>query len=186
MKSTNTIWVLVAGLAVGFLIGREMPRRGSDDTPSDKKTTASSGSTGQPSKNTGGGPTPTEIPSDWIKESEIGATADFADLTPQQRYLALKVMNEKPCDCGCPHFNTAKCKKEDPGCPRAPLVLKQTLAMVKQGKSFDEMIAALKKPDAPPQQPKADGPQKIELAAWTPIQGPKFAKVTIVEYSDFQ
>jgi hypothetical protein len=184
MKSTNTIWVLVAGLAVGFLIGREMPRRGSDDTPPDKKL-ASSDSGGSPKKLDPSGPVP-PIPSDWITDEALGATADFAGLTPMQRYLALKVMNEKPCDCGCPHGNTAKCKKEDPGCPRAPVVLREAIAMSKQGKSFDEMMAALKKPAAPTQPAQPTGPQKIEVAAWTPVKGPKFAKVTIVEYSDFQ
>src|SRR4051794_1600655 len=115
MKSTNTIWILVAGLAVGFLIGREMPRRGGGS--SDDTTTASTGDKPRPATagNKGGGTVagPTEIPADWIKEDGLNAAADFADLTPAQRYLTLKVMNEKPCDCGCPHGNTAKCKKED-------------------------------------------------------------------------
>ncbi len=56
--------------------------------------------------------------------------------------------------------------------------------MAKQGKSYDEVLAAVKKPEAPPPPPSV--PQKAELASWTPVKGAKYAKVTIVEFSDFQ
>ncbi|HZS38602.1 MAG TPA: hypothetical protein VFF06_17335 [Polyangia bacterium] len=175
MKS-NTLWALITGLAVGFIVGREFsrPGGGGESKPGAANTTASN--------DTGGAK---DIPADWIKEAELGATDQFAGLTAAQRYVALKVLNEKPCDCGCPHGSVAKCKKEDPGCPRAPTIIATAVAMAKQGKSADEIVAAVKKPgnDAPP--PTA-GPQKVELAQWTPIKGPKYAKVTIVEYSDFQ
>ncbi len=51
------------------------------------------------------------------------AYCDRYGLTPAQRFATLKFYNETPCDCGCPHGSYAKCKKEDPGCPRAPKVL---------------------------------------------------------------
>src|SRR4051794_37860751 len=100
---TNTIWVLVSGLAVGFLIGREWgPRRGgeTDKTGSGATATAPTAAPGV-------------IPADWLKEEELKATDKFAGLTPAQRYAVLKVMNEKPCDCGCPHGSTAKCLKDE-------------------------------------------------------------------------
>jgi hypothetical protein len=31
-----------------------------------------------------------------------------------------------------------------------------------------------------------NAPKKARVAAWNPSKGPQFAKVTIVEYSDFQ
>lgn len=175
MKS-NTIWALVTGLALGFIVGREWSGgRGASESSSTTK--------GAAAVQNG----PTEIPKDWITESELGATEQFKDLTPQQRYVALKVLNSKPCDCGCPHGSVAKCKKEDPGCPRAPTVIATAAAMAKQGKGYDEVLAAVKKPDSPAAaQPPAGQPQKVQLAAWTPVKGPKYAKVTIVEFSDFQ
>lgn len=175
MKS-NTIWALVTGLAIGFIVGREY----------------TSGKGGGPSASGGGAAAttangPTEIPKDWLTENDIGAADQMKDLTPQQRYAALKVLNEKPCDCGCPHGSVAKCKKDDPGCPRAPTVISTAIAQAKLGKTPDEIAAAVKKPDAPAAAPQAPaGPQKVELAAWTPTKGPKYAKVTIVEFSDFQ
>lgn len=176
MKS-NTIWAFIAGAAIGLLVGREWTRSSGPSVASSETTSGSSA--GSAAKG------PSDIPADWVKESEIGATDQFAGLTPQQRYVALKVLNEKPCDCGCPHGSVAKCKKEDPGCPRAPTIIATAVAMAKQGKTFDEIVAAVKKPDSP-QQPPAAQPQKVELAAWTPMKGAKHAKVTIVEFSDFQ
>lgn len=174
----NTVWVLLSGLAVGFLIGRELPRRG--DESGGKPSSAAAQSA------TGSAAGPTEIPSTWIKAEEIAAAEAVKDLTPAQKYLVLKVMNEKPCDCGCPHGSVAKCKKDDPGCPRAPQILATAIDMAKQGKTYEQILEGVKKPAGAPQAQAAAGPQKVELAAWTPIRGPKYAKVTIVEYSDFQ
>ncbi len=177
MKS-NAIWVLVSGLAVGFLIGREFGARSGGSRPSDDAA--------QTTK-TNAAAAPGEIPSTWLKAEEFGAADAMKDLTPAQKYLVLKVMNEKPCDCGCPHGSFAKCKKEDPGCPRAPVVLTKAVDLAKQGKSFDEIVAGTAKgTGGQAQQPPADQPQKAQIAAWSPIKGPKQAKVTIVEFSDFQ
>ena len=175
---TNSIWLLIAGLAVGVLLGREWPlsRNGSagkGDSPSVTEPVAA---------------VPTEIPAGWLKEDEFKATAKFAGLSAAQRYLVLKVMNEKPCDCGCPHGTTAACLKEDPNCPRAPAILKQAIASAKEGKNYDQILASVKKSDSPaaPAAPAPSQFQKVELAKWTPIEGPKLAKVTIIEFSDFQ
>jgi protein-disulfide isomerase len=173
MKS-NTIWALITGLAVGFLIGQYTERGRSSGSDEPRPMAAASGNT--------------KIPADWVTEKDFKGEEKMAGLTAAQRYLVLKVMNEKPCDCGCPHGNTAKCAKEDPNCPRAPQVLAGAVAAVKEGKTFDQIMAAVKKPggDAPQPREEVTGPQKVELAAWTPVKGPKTAKVTIVAFSDFQ
>jgi len=179
MKS-NTVWVLISGLAVGFLVGRELPRRSGD--------TGEQPSSASGAKATAEAP-PGEIPANWIKEDGLKAADKMAGLTAAQRYKVLKLMNEKPCDCGCPHGSTAQCLKDDPNCPRAPLILSQAIDAAKAGKTYEEMLAAVKKPggDAPGGGAAPPSPnQKVELAKWTPIKGPKNAKVTIVEFSDFQ
>lgn len=173
----NTIWVLVAGLAVGFLVGREVGRSGSGGEEKSSSGAARS-ATGKAGAK--------DIPPDWLKETDFNSVDAVKDLTADQKYLVLKIMNELPCDCGCPHGSFAKCKKEDPGCPRAPQVVTKSAELAKAGKSFEDIKEALKKPAAPPPQAQEDRPQKIELAAWTPVKGPKYAKITIVEYSDFQ
>ena len=174
MKS-NTLWVLLAGLAIGGLVGRELPHGGGggsgDKTETPKTTQAAAG--------------PTDIPSTWLGADDLKAADKLAGLTPTQRYSVLRLMNEKPCDCGCPHGTTAKCLKDDPNCPRAPVILNKAIELAKAGKSYDEILAAVKKP-AGDDKPAPSASQKVELAKWVPMEGPKLAKVTIVEFSDFQ
>jgi hypothetical protein len=175
MKSSNVVWALVAGLAVGYIFGNKFPMGGGGGS-------ASPSASGERSTGTAA---VGNIPADWILEKDIGATDLFAGLTPAQRFMALKVLNSKPCDCGCPHGSIAKCKKEDPGCPVAPKEIEIAAREAKAGKSYEEIYAAVKKPDAPAQAaPATTG--KVLLASWTPIKGPKYAKVTVLEFSDFQ
>src|SRR5262249_6435838 len=121
------------------------------------------------------------IPSDWLTEEALGAKESMAGLTPAQRVAVLKFYNETPCDCGCPHGSFAKCKKEDPNCPRAPKVLEDAIALAKQGKTFQEIVAGTKKPGgggggggggAPAQAETA----KVDVPATSPIKGAKNAK----------
>ena len=177
MKS-NTIWVLISGLAVGALIGQALPRIGGGSTGGEKSETAAK-------PNTLAAATPTEIPAGWLSADDLKATDKLAGLTAQQKYSVLRVMNEKPCDCGCPHGTTGKCLKDDPNCPRAPVILSKAIELAKAGKSYDDILAAVKKQGGD-DKPAPAANQKVELAKWVPIEGPKLAKVTIVEFSDFQ
>jgi hypothetical protein len=92
MKS-NTLWALATGLLLGFIVGREFGSR--SDNPGVKSTSGTS--------TAAAAATPTEIPKDWITEHDLNVADQFNGLTPQQRYLVLKLLNEKPSDCGCPH-----------------------------------------------------------------------------------
>ncbi len=172
MKNSNVIWALVAGLAVGYIVGNKLPMNGGG------------GGAAAPAARTAEGGS-TDIPKDWITEKQIGAEAEFAGLTPAQRYNALKVLNTKPCDCGCPHGSIAKCKQEDPACPQAPSEIAIAAREAKAGKSYDEIYAATKK-SSQPAQAAAPTTARVLLASWTPVRGPKYAKVTILEFSDFQ
>ena len=173
MKNSNVVWALVAGLAVGYIVGNKLPMSG-----------GGGGSSTSPAARTAEGGS-TELPKDWITEKEIGAEAQFAGLTAAQRYNALKVLNSKPCDCGCPHGTIAKCKKEDPACPVAPSEIALAASEAKAGKSYEDIYAAVKKPNTPARPAEATT-ARVQLASWTPIKGPKYAKVNILEFSDFQ
>jgi protein-disulfide isomerase len=102
----------------------------------------------------------------------------FDGLTPEQKTLALSILNDNGCDCGC-GMKVGVCRRDDPKCPRSPLLGKQVIDLVKQGKSKDEIVKIALTP-----------PSKFVQFALTagddPAIGPKDAKVTILHYFDYQ
>ena len=58
---------------------------------------------------------------------------DLAALTPEQKTLALKRLNEEPCDCGC-GLTIAQCRINDSTCAVSPKLAAQILEDVKAGK----------------------------------------------------
>jgi protein-disulfide isomerase len=128
------------------------------------------------------------------KESDL-PSGTLTGLTDSQKETVLKVINTKPCTCGCSNDTIAKCRIHDPTCGTAPKLIAQTIDMVKSGKSAEEIgqvIDATKKAapqPAPQQQQKPAMPTAasyVALRADDPVRGPKLAKVTIVEFSEFQ
>jgi protein-disulfide isomerase len=177
----NVVWALVSGVAVGYIFGNALPLHGGGSSSPSSSTSSASTETIVP--------TSEAIPADWLSEKDIGASDVFSGLTSSQRYLALKVLNTKPCDCGCPHGSIARCKKDDPGCPVAPKEIEIAAREARAGKTYDEIYAAVQKPSVMPAQQGAAAPSKphrIPLADSVPVRGPKNAKITIVMWSDFQ
>jgi protein-disulfide isomerase len=175
--NSNVAWALVSGLAVGYIFGNLVPMHGGGSASSEATDRTISPASSDES-----------IPPEWLTENDIGASAVFAGLTSSQRYLALKVLNTKPCDCGCPHGSIAKCKKEDPACPVAPSEIETAVREARAGKTYDEIFAAVAHPAVMPaaQSPGQAKTYKALFPAGTPSRGPKTAKVTVVEFSDFQ
>ncbi|HVR61297.1 MAG TPA: thioredoxin domain-containing protein [Polyangia bacterium] len=192
-----TIWPLVTGLAVGFLVGRETA------APGGGRTTASSETA--PAKTADAVPAGTklpdktyksegEFPAGWMKSADLASVAglSFAGLSDAQKTTAMQAMNERNCECGCGMGSIGTCVKKDPNCPRSPNLAKLAIDMAKDGKALPQILAAIddkQKPApgaaaAPP--PAPAGPRKIVFASHNPRKGPKAAKVTIAEISDFQ
>jgi hypothetical protein len=190
--SGSAVWPLVTGLAVGFIVGRESHRFGGDtktgDAPSEAPTAAVTDKTAKSYASQA------EFPDSWVKEAAIGnAGTLFAGLTEAQKATVLQALNERNCECGCGMGSLALCLGKDPNCPRSPAMAKLAVDLVKQGKSAADIEAAIDakqkemaKPAAAPAAEPPSTPRKVELAAWNPRKGPKAAKVTVVEFSDFQ
>ena len=191
-----TVWPLITGLAVGFLVGRETGGGGRS------RETASGESKGADTPAAVGVKLPdklyksqSEFPSGWLKEADLSGVANLSltGLTDAQKTTALQAMNERNCECGCGMGSIALCVKKDPNCPRSPGLAKLAVDMAKQGKGMGEILAAIddrQKPaggaPAAAAAAKPAGPRKIALDATMPRTGPKAAKVTIAEFSDFQ
>jgi protein-disulfide isomerase len=190
-----TVWPLLTGLAIGFLVGREVGNN------------RGSGGSGESAVAAGKAPAGTkmpakvfksegEFPADWTKSADLASvtTVTLTDLTAAQKTTVMQALNERDCECGCGMGKIAGCIKKDPNCPRSPNLARKAVDLVKQGKGLGEILAAIddqQKPsggspaakggDAP-----AGGSKKVVPFAHNLRRGGAATKVTVVEFSDFQ
>jgi protein-disulfide isomerase len=193
-------WALAVGLLGGFVIGREMGPRGGGpasgvervDKVGDAANLATTGTTA-PARTF---KSEDEFPSGWMKSADLVGVAgiNFAGATAAQKTVAMQALNERDCECGCGMGHIASCAKKDPNCPRSPRIAKQVVEMAKQGKTLTSLLAYIdvENPAAPKNgapsaaAPAAPGARKVQIPAHSPRTGARHAKVTIVEFSDFQ
>jgi protein-disulfide isomerase len=184
------IWLaLVAGVAVGFAVGREMGAR------------SVSHEAVEPTRPVAAGPAPTNsyksealFPQKWLKAADLTSVkgVSFDGMTDAQKAVALQALNERKCECGCAMDSVAECAKKDSSCPRSPKLVKDVVDLAKQGKGLSDLYAYLDRENkgsggGSPSAPAAPaGPKKVTISAHSPRIGPKASKVTIVEFSDFQ
>ena len=119
---------------------------------------------------------------DW-KTSTVLPGVDLTGLSAEQKNVALSVMRSEACGCGC-DLKIAQCRMLDSQCAVSrrwsDMVVKDAAA----GKSVEAIRAAIVKlANEPP--PLLEAPVKLSIEG-DPMRGPADAKVTIVEFSDFQ
>jgi protein-disulfide isomerase len=192
-----TLWPLITGLAIGYIVGQKTAGGGGRGDSGDDKVAAAKkddvpAGTRLPAKTY---KSEAEFPEGWTKSADIASvnTVSLAGLSESQKVTVMQALNERDCECGCGMGKIAGCLKKDPNCPRSPNMAKLAIDMVKDGKALPAILAAIdekQKPAPGAQKPAAAeppaGPKKISPFAHDLRRGQKATKVTIVEFSDFQ
>ena len=107
---------------------------------------------------------------------------DLVGLTNSQREIALQTMRAESCTCGC-DMKIAQCRMGDPACVSSRRLAHFVITMASAGKAKEAVREELLKFAKAPEN-LLDDPIKIATDG-DPIRGPG-AKVTIIEFSDFQ
>jgi len=190
-----TIWPLLTGLAIGFLVGKEVgARQGGPGGETAAAVVAGKAPAGtkMPAKIY---KSESEFPAGWTKSADLATvnTVSMTDLTPAQKVTVMQALNERDCECGCGMGKIAGCIKKDPNCPRSPNLARAAIDLAKQGKGMGEILAAIddkQKPSGGSPSPSAAAPEggskKVVPFAHDLRRGAPATKVTIVEFSDFQ
>ena len=129
-------------------------------------------------------PAKAQNPAEAWKTAETLPDVDLSDLTAVQKRAVLKLLREEDCSCQC-GMKTAECIMKDSNCSYSRALAKIAIQGVKDGKTLAEISKLM---DASPKahRPKTlEDPVSIDVAG-APVRGPQNARITLVEFSDFE
>ena len=109
-------------------------------------------------------------------------------LTPAQQKVALTILRDSTCSCGCP-MQLAQCRVEDPGCGQSTTLANLVVEAAAHHKTSPEIrkiFAASPLVNAASRRDRVLlDPVSINILGAS-FKGPANAKATIIEFSDFQ
>ena len=132
-------------------------------------------------------PLPAQQPSNWQAATTLPGI-DMKGLTPAQQKVVLTILRDSTCPCGCP-MQLAQCRVEDPGCGQSTTLANLVVEAAAANKTAAEIRKILADSPLVKSASQRDrvllDPVFINILG-APFKGPANAKVTIVEFSDFQ
>ncbi len=127
-----------------------------------------------------------QAPADWQTAAELPGI-DLTGLTGAQKSAVLKILREQDCSCGC-EMKLAECRVKDPACGYSKGLAGIAIKALREGKTPQQALAELKASPlakGPGKRPILEDPVKIAIAG-APAKGPGNARITLVEFSDFE
>lgn len=124
---------------------------------------------------------------DWKTATSLPGV-DLTGLSAAEKNTVLKLIRDRDCSCGC-GMKVAECRIKDPNCYYSRGLASVVAAAVKSGASESEALSAAassKFAKGPVTDTRVLGdPVQIPTAS-SPSVGPSNARITLVEFSDFQ
>ena len=130
---------------------------------------------------------PAQAPSNWQAATTLPGI-DMKGLNPTRQKIVLTILRDSACPCGC-GMKVAQCRIEDPPCGQSLTLATMVLEAAAANKTIPQIRKLLE--DSPLVKAATQrnrillDPVAINIEG-APNKGPAGAKVTIIEFSDFQ